>query len=155
MEQTISLDRDVVHELTPYLEEKHVSQPLLVSTILKDILFAEKYAKTDQNDIIVEQFLVDLYRAGILEYKDLLSVLGFEMSLEVANTTRTTKRFRSWTEKIVRDTSAIITVFSAGHLSGNEDCYLREIGSYRWKNISLRNLLTIKHTISEYMVYGR
>ena len=155
MEQTISLDWDVVHELVPYPEEKHVSQLRLVSKILKDILFAEKYAKTDQNDIIVEQFLVDLYRAGILEYKDLLSVLGFEMSLEVANTTRTTKRFRSWTEKIVRDTSAIITVFSAGHLSGNEDCYLREIGSYRWKNISLRNLLTIKHTISEYMVYGR
>ncbi len=99
MEQTISLDRDVVHELTPYLEEKHVSQPLLVSTILGDILFAEKYAKTDQTYAIVEQFLVELYRVGILEYKDLLPVLGFERSLEVANAIRTAKRFGSWSEK--------------------------------------------------------
>lgn len=99
MEKTISLDRNVVSELAPYLDEKHISQSLLVSTILKDILFAEKYAKTNQTYAIVEQFLVDLYRVGILEYKDLLPILGFERSLEVANAIRTARRFRLWSKK--------------------------------------------------------
>ncbi len=99
MEKTISLGRNVVSELAPYLDEKHISQSLLVSTILKDILFAEKYAKTNQTYAIVEQFLVDLYRVGILEYKDLLPVLGFERSLEVTNAIRTARRFKLWLKK--------------------------------------------------------
>ncbi|MEA1907110.1 MAG: hypothetical protein U9N12_09215 [Euryarchaeota archaeon] len=99
MEKTMIMGQDVISELTPYLEEKHISQSQLVSIILKDILFAEKYAKTNQTYAIVEQFLVDLYRVGILEYKDLLPVLGFERSLEVTNAIRTAKRFRSWSKK--------------------------------------------------------
>lgn len=54
MERIISVDEDVFSELVPYLEEKKVSQSLLVSTILKDILFAEKYAKANQTYAIVE-----------------------------------------------------------------------------------------------------
>lgn len=99
MERIISVDEDVFSELVPYLEEKKVSQSLLVSTILKDILFAEKYAKANQTYAIVEQFLVDLYRVGILEYKDLLPVLGFERALEVTNAIRTAKRFKTWLKR--------------------------------------------------------
>ena len=96
MEQIISVDEDVFSEIVPYLEKKKVSQSLLVSTILKDILFAEKYAKTNQTYAIVEQFLVDLYRVGILKHKDLLPVLGFERTLEVTNAIRTAKKFKTW-----------------------------------------------------------
>ena len=99
MEKIISVDGEVISELAPYLEEKKVSQSLLVSTLLKDILFAEKYAKVNQTYAIVEQFLVDLYRVGILEYKDLLPVLGFERALEVTNTIRTAKRFKTWLKR--------------------------------------------------------
>jgi hypothetical protein len=99
MGEIISVDGEVISELAPYLEEKKISQSLLVSTILKDILFAEKYAKANQTYAIVEQFLVDLYRMGILEYKDLLLVLGFERALEVTNTIRTAKRFKTWLKR--------------------------------------------------------
>ncbi len=99
MEKIISVDGEVISELAPYLKEKNVSQSLLVSTLLKDILFAEKYAKVNQTYVIVEQFLVDLYRVGILEYKDLLPVLGFERALEVTNTIRTAKRFKTWLKR--------------------------------------------------------
>ena len=68
MEKTISLDRNVVSELAPYLDEKHISQSLLVSTILKDILFAEKYAKTNQTYAIVEQFLVSRQPYNVVRY---------------------------------------------------------------------------------------
>jgi len=103
-------------------------------------------------------------------------------------------------KEIVCDTSTIITLFSAYHLSTNKDKYLEGIKKYkliapssvhnkledfirrnndlglfareslsyeidfqsvdfvfdklipnRWKNISLRNLLTIKHAASEYL----
>jgi len=99
MEKIIRVDGEVISELAPYLKEKKVSQSFLVSTILKDILFAEKYAKANQTYAIVEQFLVDLYRVGILEYNDLLPVLGFERALEVTNTIRTTKRFKTWLKR--------------------------------------------------------
>lgn len=99
MDEIISIDEDVISELAPYLKEKKVSRSVLVSNILKDILFAEKYAKANQSYAIVEQFLVDLYRMGILEYKDLLPVLGFERALEVTNTIRTAKRFKSWLKR--------------------------------------------------------
>ena len=99
MEEVISIDEDVISELAPYLKEEKVSRSVLVSTILKDILFAEKYAKTNQSYAIVEQFLVDLYRMGIFEYKDLLPVLGFERALEVTNTIRTAERFKSWLKR--------------------------------------------------------
>jgi len=38
MEKIISVDGEVISELAPYLEEKRVSQSLLVNTILKDII---------------------------------------------------------------------------------------------------------------------
>jgi hypothetical protein len=99
MDEIINIDADVISELAPYLKEKKVSRSVLVSTILKDILFAEKYAKANQSYAIVEQFLVDLYRMGILEYKDLLPVLGYERALEVTNTIRTAERFKSWLKR--------------------------------------------------------
>ena len=55
--------------------------------------------------------------------------------------------------EIVCDTSAIITIFSAGHLSGNEDCYLRELGQYHL--VASELVIAIKHAISEYLAYRR
>lgn len=95
----VTLEEKNLAEFDNLLREKHISRSAVIDRLLRCIVFAEKYAKENQTYAIVEQFLVELYRLGFVNYHNLLPFLGPERTLEVTNIMRTSRRYKDWVEK--------------------------------------------------------
>ena len=92
----MSLEEEYTKQLDKILEIHHITRSKFVDSLIRNSVFVLENIKDNPRYYIVEKILTDFYRLGLIDYHQLVKVLGPQRSFEINQILRTSRRFKEW-----------------------------------------------------------
>ncbi len=92
----MSLEEEHTRHLDQILEQHQISRSKFVDSLIRNSVFVLEHIKENPGYYLMEKMVTDFYRFGLVDYSQLVKVLGPQRAFEINQIIRTSRKFKQW-----------------------------------------------------------